>query len=72
MVGCSMESFMHKISEVTLSAFVYRLFHEGFFPIIGTNLDGNSTLSMPYRRCNPKSANVMCFTQMVSMPLGTI
>ena len=26
-----------KISEVKLSAFIYRLFHEGFFLIVGTN-----------------------------------
>ena len=28
-----------KITEVNLSAFVYRPFHEDFSPIIGTNLD---------------------------------
>ena len=28
-----------KITEVNLSAFVYRLFHEDFSPIVGTNLD---------------------------------
>ena len=32
MVECSMESFM--ISEVKLSAFIYRLFHEDFSSII--------------------------------------
>ena len=36
-VECSMESFMHKIIEVNLSAFVYRLFHEDFSPISRTN-----------------------------------
>ena len=29
-----------KITEVNLSEFVYRLFHEDFSPIVGTNLDG--------------------------------
>ena len=37
-----------KITEVNLSVFVYRLLHEDFSPIIGTNLDGSSTISMPY------------------------
>ena len=37
---CAMESFMHKdyrITGVNLSAFVYRLLHEDFSPIFGTN-----------------------------------
>ena len=35
---CSMESFMHKkITEVDLSAFAYRLFHEDFSSIIRIN-----------------------------------
>ena len=37
---------IHKIIEVDLSAFVYRLFHEDFSPIAGTNLDGNSAIFM--------------------------
>ena len=37
-----------KLTEVNLSVFVYRRFHEDFFPIVGTNLDGLSTISMPY------------------------
>ena len=28
---------MHKITEVNLFVFIYRLFHEDFSPIIGTN-----------------------------------
>ena len=28
---------LQKITEVNLSAFVYRLFHEDFSPILGTN-----------------------------------
>ena len=32
-----MESFKQKITEVNLSVIVYRLFHEDFSPIIGTN-----------------------------------
>ena len=40
MVECSMESFMHvvKNTEVNLSVIVYKLFHEDFSPVIGTNL----------------------------------
>ena len=37
-----------KITEFNLSAFIYRLFHEDISPIVGTNLGGNSTISMPY------------------------
>ena len=37
---------IHKIIEVDLSVFVYRLFHEDFSPIVGTNLDGNSAIFM--------------------------
>ena len=40
-VECSIESFMHKDSEVNLSVFVYRLFHEDFSLIVGTNLELN-------------------------------
>ena len=44
----SEELYAQKIAEVNLFACVYRLFHDDFSPIVGTNLDGNSTISMPY------------------------
>ena len=33
-----------KITEVNLSAYVYRLFHEDFSPIIGTNVQYSLTM----------------------------
>ena len=36
------------ITEVNLSASVYRLFHEDFSPIARTNLDGGSTICLSY------------------------
>ena len=51
-IGTSVTQYIHhnntKITEVNLSVFVYRLFHEDFSPIIGTNLDDSSTIFMPY------------------------
>ena len=38
MVECSIESFMQKISEFNLSAFICRLFHEDFSTITRRNL----------------------------------
>ena len=35
---CSMESSMHKDHIFNLCIFVYRLYHEGFSTIVGTNL----------------------------------
>ena len=38
MVECSIESYIcTKTTEVNVSAFVYKLFHKDFSPIIGTN-----------------------------------
>ena len=34
------------ITEVNLSVFVYRLFHEDFSLTVRINLDGSSTISM--------------------------
>ena len=34
-----------KITEVNLSAFVYKVFHEDFFPLVGTDLKLSIELS---------------------------
>ena len=51
-----MESFIcTKVSGVNLSAFIYRLFHEDLFSIIGTNTVGCSYMKHEnYEACGEK------------------
>ena len=51
MVEFSMESVCTKITEVNLSAFVYRLFQEDFSSPIGTKYIGNNDYSGNNNNC---------------------
>ena len=59
MVKCSMdpESFLHRVTEVNLSAFVYRLFHGDVSSIDGTTVLTELFLNYMYlsfHYCYPK------------------
>ena len=38
------------LQKFNVSAFVYRLFYEDFSTIVGTNIDGDSTIYIPYKQ----------------------